>query len=755
MPHSLIKNKLTTSTSEYDLLLFGYYLTPSSFLLHIKRFDSLDGWNNNIEIFIDNDEKIIIEPYNSSSFIRIINTNTQLVPYEKEYEQLIPKIIVQTSESSIPLPLNKNCMESFAELNTEYTYLHFNSIQRRDFIVKHFDEKVVHAYDLLVSGAFQADIFRYCFLYINGGCYFDDKIIPRKPLREIISKTDTLLLCDDYKELEQQRILNALIMTTPKNELFFNLINKCVHNILYENPHNFEILSFTGPQLMYSIFQEQKEHLKFEHIIFNNDGSTYQNYQIIDLETKEILFHKTNTVATSLYIHQWHQNEILYKNYLALLNLKIFVSPNPYCDTFNFFTNNDKEIVIERKDSIHPWHFPLTVKIIENDTSQIKYITTFNRTIQLDTFSLKKPTNVFFSSESFSLNVENRVVVVLSSDLFHKIDYYRNTIDNAFIILTVTSLHNPLPLIEMYAKKSSAVIMYNNSLSYYFCHELKKPNIFIYNHISKLIRSCYRFIPIFGNKEIDQNVDFISNIDFFAKFCNKLLLQNTETDEFFIKNVDIFLNIEDIEIFYKKQLEKYNYIIQNLNEIVKNSGEHLEGNIFYEHNCIDYEVNKTFENKRKNLFLYSHLVSDIMEIGFNAGHSTFLYLIANPISKIQLFDLGEHNYSRLCFEYLNKEFPNRLSVVWGDSVQTLATFQPKIDYDLIHIDGGHYRFIAESDIRNCERISSSDTLVIFDDSLYDPLASFLYELINANYIIRFKPYYDTNDHLFYKYQNKN
>lgn len=749
MPHSLIKNKLSTSNLDFDLLLFGYYLTQFSFLLHIKRFDSLDGWNCNIEILIDDNEKIIIEPYNNSSFIRIINTSTILVAYKNDYEQLIPKIIVQTSESSIPSKINKNCVESFLELNPEYNYIHFNCNQRRKFIFENFDEKVVHAYDLLVSGAFQADIFRYCFLYINGGCYFDDKVIPKKPLREIISATDTLLLCDDYKE--QERILNAIIMTTAKNELFLNLINKCVHNILYDHPSNFDMLGFTGPTLMNSVFRQKNDNIKFEHIILNHDRSQYQNFQIINIETKELLFYKTNTIAQSQYVRQWIQNEILYKNYVGVLNLKIFVSPNPYCDTFNFFINNNKEIVIERSDCIHPWHFPVTLKIIENDSSKIKTVTTFNRTIKLEPFDIKKPSNVFLSSELFTLNVENKVVVVLSSDLFHKIDYYRNSIDNAFIILTVTSLHNPLSLIETFAKKSNVVIMYNNTTSYYYCHEMKKPKIFIYNHITKIMKNCYRLIPIFENKEIDQNIHYIFNIDFFSKFCYKLLLQNDHTDEFFLKNVELFFNINDIETFYKHQLRKYNYILQNLNDIVKTSGKRLEGNIFYEHDCVDYKINTTFENKRKNMFLYSHLVKDIMEIGFNAGHSTFLYLISNPISKIQLFDLGEHSYSRLCFEYLNSEFPNRLSVVWGDSVKTLATYQPKIDYDLIHIDGGHWRFVAESDIRNVERISSVDSLIIFDDSLYDPLASFLYELINANYIMRHKPYYDTKDHLFYKY----
>jgi hypothetical protein len=209
----------------------------------------------------------------------------------------------------------------------------------------------------------------------------------------------------------------------------------------------------------------------------------------------------------------------------------------------------------------------------------------------------------------------------------------------------------------------------------------------------------------------------------------------------------MFYNI-DYEEFYKRQFEKFKYIIEKLNEIVKECGECLGNNVVYDAN---FNTNKTFENKRKNIFVYSRLVTDILEIGFNAGHSTFLYLIANPISKIRLFDLGEHKYSRLCYDYLCKEFPDRLSIVWGNSVDTLAKYSLKVDYDLIHIDGGRFRYIVESDIRNCERLSSNETIVIVNDSSNDPVASFLYELIKAKYIIREKPYYDTKDHLIFKY----
>jgi hypothetical protein len=104
-----------------------------------------------------------------------------------------------------------------------------------------------------------------------------------------------------------------------------------------------------------------------------------------------------------------------------------------------------------------------------------------------------------------------------------------------------------------------------------------------------------------------------------------------------------------------------------------------------------------------------------MEIGFNAGHSTLLFLISNPCSKIQLFDLGEHSYSRPCFDLLNREFPNRLNIVWGDSTQTLKQFATCVKYDFIHIDGGHSLNVAESDFYACKRFADEDTTVIIDD----------------------------------------
>ena len=179
------------------------------------------------------------------------------------------------------------------------------------------------------------------------------------------------------------------------------------------------------------------------------------------------------------------------------------------------------------------------------------------------------------------------------------------------------------------------------------------------------------------------------------------------------------MNRDTIKGFYKTKMKECDSILKELNTIIRMCGEHLEGNSFYldgQHG----QLEDTFETKRLNLFHYASKSNNIIEIGFNGGHSCLLYLLANTYSKIQLFDLGNHEYARKCFEFLDKKFPNRLSIVWGDSIQTLSDFTSDIDYDMIHIDGGHSSDVLISDHNNCKRLSSPSTIVIIDDISFHP-----------------------------------
>jgi predicted O-methyltransferase YrrM len=192
---------------------------------------------------------------------------------------------------------------------------------------------------------------------------------------------------------------------------------------------------------------------------------------------------------------------------------------------------------------------------------------------------------------------------------------------------------------------------------------------------------------------------------------------------------------------------------RNLNQLIAISNEQVEGNIIGRGEYIEPE----FSTKRFNLVHYTSQASSIIEVGFNAGHSALLFLTANPHSKILFFDLGEHSYSRPCFEYLNSQFPNRISIIWGDSTETIPNYIPTMRYDVIHIDGGHTEKIILSDIISCKKFAGNDTIVVIDDICTYPnigendLFKIVIEKIWSEELIQVVPPRFSSTHIVVKY----
>ena len=110
-------------------------------------------------------------------------------------------------------------------------------------------------------------------------------------------------------------------------------------------------------------------------------------------------------------------------------------------------------------------------------------------------------------------------------------------------------------------------------------------------------------------------------------------------------------------------LEKH---LQNLEHIIKSSGEVLEGNCFYYHQSFT-KFPELF-NKQCNLASLAEGTKKICEIGFNAGHSALLLLGNKSVKEAIFFDLGEHKYMNPCFEYIQKAFLGiEMDLIVGDS----------------------------------------------------------------------------------------
>jgi len=202
-------------------------------------------------------------------------------------------------------------------------------------------------------------------------------------------------------------------------------------------------------------------------------------------------------------------------------------------------------------------------------------------------------------------------------------------------------------------------------------------------------------------------------------------------------------NVVEIN-YYKKILNNNKYHFDKLNSICKEIGEKVEGNCFTKHLNIDKEINDLIY-KQLNHFSLGKNANNIMEIGFNAGHSSLLYLLSNKNSKLTIFDICEHKYTIPCFKYLQSVFPNRLKIFPGDSTKTVPNFykkNPNTKFDLIHIDGCHNKDIADKDFHNSLNLALD--IIIWDDtqikSIDDLLNYYIYEGF-VNEIFMYKTLY--------------
>lgn len=161
-------------------------------------------------------------------------------------DQLIPKKIYQTNDSTlVPLHRNKFSIEAWKQLNPEYEYHYFDALDRRKFIETHFDETVGKAYDLLLPGAFQADLFRYCLLFVHGGCYVDSQTQPFLPLREVITSKLEFLSGEEINEFNYG-IWNGFMCCISKHPALKLTIDNTVKNVLERN-YTDSCIGITGP----------------------------------------------------------------------------------------------------------------------------------------------------------------------------------------------------------------------------------------------------------------------------------------------------------------------------------------------------------------------------------------------------------------------------------------------------------------------------------------------------------------------------
>lgn len=181
--------------------------------------------------------------------------STTLKTREGQESRTIPLDIYQTWETSdLPEKMNE-CVERLKSQNPRFRHHFFDDAARQAFIKEHFDKSVLNAYNKLIPGAYRADLWRYCVLYINGGIYLDIKYSNVDGF-DLIELTNDEYFVPDIED-SGGGIYNAFMICKAGNPIMKLAIDGVVENVKNEY-YGESGLCPTGPMLLKKCFREDE-----------------------------------------------------------------------------------------------------------------------------------------------------------------------------------------------------------------------------------------------------------------------------------------------------------------------------------------------------------------------------------------------------------------------------------------------------------------------------------------------------------------
>lgn len=234
------------------------------------------------------------------------------------------KHVRHTSTHKIPMTMFRKGRESLGELHPRFLALfetttknnnvqivYFDDNDARSFVAEHYPQHLIH-FDVLVPGAFKADVLRLLLLHKYGGIYNDISHEYLLPISHVIPNDAELVLCKDWVRTNDWGVYNAFCASIPRHPY----IESCMHAVFYNIQHRLYgtyFLDITGPfvwgrafNLYRGLPQETPIYAgKFNKImIYYNDADKYGDYKnnfIVDIDGRNIIKCKIENYFSILY----------------------------------------------------------------------------------------------------------------------------------------------------------------------------------------------------------------------------------------------------------------------------------------------------------------------------------------------------------------------------------------------------------------------------------------------------------------------
>jgi len=230
--------------------------------------------------------------------------------FKNEYHPIMPLKIFQTWHTKNLPPKMREIVDNLKAQNPRFEHHLFDDNDCREFISQHFNKDVVNAYDSLIPGAYKADLWRLCVLFIHGGIYLDIKLqcINGFKLIELTEKNHFVL--DRVPPLS---IYNALLACQKGHPFLLMGINKIVKHVKNKY-YGGSPLSPTGPLMLGKLIYSNKLKLNIDLNHYMGGGFIiYKNRFVISTEYQEYNDERSkqyNSFNTKRYDLLWNERRI-------------------------------------------------------------------------------------------------------------------------------------------------------------------------------------------------------------------------------------------------------------------------------------------------------------------------------------------------------------------------------------------------------------------------------------------------------------
>ena len=196
----------------------------------------------------------------------IIERNNNINVKFIEEEKIIPKKILQTYKSFNSVP--SYVVDNIKKLNQDWEYCFYDDNDCIDFLNKEFGKTFVDKFNSFKKGAHKSDLFRICWLYINGGVYIDIDTELIVGLNDIVKNVDsfTILQNDTPTTIQgtliynffkkHDTLINSFMVINKGNKY----IKKCIENIMKINQEDLK----DYPMVLFVMQNTLKDNIKYQ-----------------------------------------------------------------------------------------------------------------------------------------------------------------------------------------------------------------------------------------------------------------------------------------------------------------------------------------------------------------------------------------------------------------------------------------------------------------------------------------------------------